>query len=103
MFVHYLIAWLGMMLLAIANGAVRDFTYRGWVGDFRAHQLSTVTLLLLFVGYFWALFTVWPLASAHQAWLIGSVWLVMTLAFELGASPSWGRGSWPGSNDRSVG
>ena len=23
--------------------------------------------------------------------------------FPLGASPSWGRGSWPGSNDRSVG
>ena len=94
MFVHYLIAWLGMMLLAVANGAVRDFTYRGWVGDFRAHQLSTVTLLLLFVGYFWALFTVWPLASAHQAWLIGSVWLVMTLAFEFGfghwaAGQSW--------------
>ena len=94
MFVHYLIAWLGMMLLAIANGAVRDFTYRGWVGVFRAHQLSTVALLLLFVGYFWGLFTVWPLASVHQAWTVGTLWLGMTLAFEFGfghwvAGQSW--------------
>lgn len=73
-----------MMRLAIVNGAVRDFTYRGRLGEFRAHPLSTVTLLLLFTGYFWVLFTLWPLASAYQAWTIGTLWLVMTLMFEFG-------------------
>ena len=53
MSVRYLIAWFGMMGLAIANGAVRDVVYRARMGDRAAHQISTVILLLLFSGYFW--------------------------------------------------
>ena len=60
----HFIAWFGMMLLAILNGAVRDFSYRALVGDFLAQQLSTVTLLLLFGDYFVWLFRRWPLVSA---------------------------------------
>jgi hypothetical protein len=80
----YLIAWFSLMGLAILNGALRDLVYRQWIGEFRAHQLSTLTLLLLFAGEFWMLFTVWPLASSAQAWTVGTGWLVMTLAFEFG-------------------
>jgi hypothetical protein len=92
--VRYLIAWFGMMGLAIANGAVRDVVYRARMGDRAAHQISTVILLLLFGGYFWGLFTVWPLASVRQAWEVGTLWGVMTLAFEFGfghwvAGQSW--------------
>ena len=75
MSVHYLIVWFGMVGLSIANGAV---------GDRAAHQISTVILLLLFGGYFWGLFTAWPLVSVRQAWEVGTLWLVMTLAFEFG-------------------
>ena len=57
-----------MVGLAIANGAVRDIVYRARVGDRVAHQISTVILLLLLGGYFWGLFTAWPLASVRQAW-----------------------------------
>lgn len=83
-----------MMLLAIVNGTIRDFSYRALVGDFLAHQLSTITLLLLFSGYFWWLFRRWPLTSTRQAWRVGSGWLAMTLAFEFGfghwiAGHSW--------------
>lgn len=67
MSVHYLIAWFGMMLLAILNGAIRDFSHQALVGDFLAQQLSTITLLLLFGGYFGWLFRRWPLASTRQA------------------------------------
>jgi len=92
--VRYLIAWFGMMGLAIANGAARDVGYRARMGDLAAHQISTVILLLLFGGYFWGLFTAWPLASVRQAWEVGTLWLVMTLAFEFGfghwvAGQSW--------------
>ncbi len=94
MSVHYLIAWFGMMGLAIANGAVRDVVYRARMDDRAAHQISTVILLLLLGSYFWGLFTVWPLASVRQAWTVGTLWLVMTLAFEFGfghwvAGQSW--------------
>jgi hypothetical protein len=84
MLLIYLIAWFSMMVLAIVNGIVRDLVYRKWIGEFRAHQLSTLTLLLLFAGDFWMLFTVWPLASYSQAWTVGTGWLAMTLAFEFG-------------------
>jgi hypothetical protein len=92
--VQYLIAGFGMVGLAIANGAVRDIVYRARVGDRVAHQISTVILLLLLGGYFWGLFTAWPLASVRQAWEVGTVWLMMTLAFEFGfghwvAGQSW--------------
>ena len=94
MSVRYLIAWFGMMGLAIVNGAVRDGVYRARMGNLAAHQFSTVILLLLLGGYFWGLFTVWPLASVRQAWTVGTLWLGMTLAFEFGfghwvAGQSW--------------
>ena len=42
----------------------------------------------------WWLFRRWPLASTRQAWEVGTLWLVMTLAFEFGfghwvAGQSW--------------
>lgn len=82
MILRYFIAWFGMMLLAIINGAFRDLVYKSHVGNLAAHQLSTVALLLLFAGYFWVLARVQPLKSASQAWQIGGMWFLMTEAFE---------------------
>lgn len=82
MLLRYSLAWLGMMVLAIVNGGLRDAFYKARVGDLAAHQISTVSLLVLFFGYFRLLDTVWPTESPKQAWTIGFIWLVMTLAFE---------------------
>lgn len=91
--VNYILAWFGMMVLAIINGAIRDFTYKLHVGALAAHQISTLALLLIFAAFFWFLIRRWPIASGRQAWIIGSVWLVMTLLFEFGigryAGSSW--------------
>lgn len=80
----YIAAWFGMMVLAIINGGLRDWGYAPHVGDLRAHQLSTLILVVLFAGYFRLLTAVWPLKSAGQAWRIGGLWLLMTVAFEFG-------------------
>jgi hypothetical protein len=66
----HLAAWLGMLVLAPA------------LGDTVARQLSTLLLLTLFSGWFWFLHGRWPLSTARQAWLVGALWLLMTLAFE---------------------
>lgn len=84
MLLKYLLAWFGMMALAIINGAVRDFAYKPHVGDLAAHQISTVILLFLLAGYFRLLFTRWPIQSASQAWVVGGIWFVMTEVFEFG-------------------
>ena len=89
----YLIAWLGMMMLAVLNGTVRDLGYKPLVGDLTAHQISTVTLLLLFAVYFWLLHKKWPLRSLQQAWLVGAVWFLLTELFEFGMGLSRGA-SW---------
>jgi len=83
MFLRYFLAWFGMMIIALVNGGIRDGLYANRVGDLAAHQLSTLILLAVFGAYFWALTSVWPLASAGQAWTIGLMWLVMTLIFEV--------------------
>lgn len=82
MTVKYFIAWFGMMVLAILNGALRDFAYKQLVNELPAHQISTVILLLLFAGYFRFLTRRWPIESGRQAWAIGGMWFVMTEAFE---------------------
>lgn len=81
---RYCLAWVGMMLLAILNGGLRDGLYAGRVGELAAHQISTGLLLVVFAGYFWGLTSAWPIESAGMAWRIGLMWLLMTLAFETG-------------------
>ncbi len=84
MITTYLIAWLGMVALAVANGAIRDFTYKTRVGDLRAHQISTLTLVILFAIYFCVMTYYFPIESESQAWMIGTMWLIMTILFEFG-------------------
>ena len=41
MIAKYSIAWLGLVVLAIMNGSLRDGVYFEGLGDNRAHQVST--------------------------------------------------------------
>jgi hypothetical protein len=78
----HLAAWLGMLVLAVANGAFREALLTPNLGDTLGRQLSTALLLALFAGWFWFLHRRWPLSTARQTWLVGVLWLVMTLALE---------------------
>jgi hypothetical protein len=84
MILKYFLAWFGMMILAIINGGLRDYAYKSHVGDLPAHQISTVTLIVLLAGYIWVLTTRWPIKSKSQALVIGGMWFLMTEAFEFG-------------------
>lgn len=82
MILRYTFAWLILMVAAIINGALREAVYKNSLGDLRAHQLSTLTGIILLGVVIWALSRIWPLASAKQAWTVGFIWLAMTIAFE---------------------
>lgn len=84
------------MVLAIANGALRELMLTPRLGARAAHQISTVLLCLLILLVGWLL-TPWmltPLVSGQtigaqpegsqqaEAWKIGGLWLALTLAFE---------------------
>lgn len=90
MMLRAFIAWIGIMLLAIANGAFRELMLTPRLAPRLAHQISTVLLCLLILLVAWLL-TPWMLTLAAQttsaqqaadAWKIGALWLALTLAFE---------------------
>lgn len=82
MMLKYAIAWLGMTVIGIINGSIRQYGYKNALGDLRAHQVSTFTGILLFGLYIWALSLRWKIQSSAQAIAIGLMWLAMTVAFE---------------------
>jgi hypothetical protein len=73
-----------MLILAIANGSLRDLVYKKYVGELAAHQISTVSLLILFAFYIGFLLKKFPPISGGQAIWIGLFWLTLTLVFEFG-------------------
>lgn len=90
----YLLVWLLLAVVAVANGIVRQSTYGKSVSDLAAHQISTITAILASGIVVWVVNRFWPVESASQAFTIGLLWLVMTIAFEFGfghyiAGHSW--------------
>jgi hypothetical protein len=79
----YSASWLGMVILAILNGTIREKAYGNIMGELPAHQLSTLTgpiLLGMYILMLTGLFRIE--SSSRQAFLIGSIWLLMTVVFE---------------------
>lgn len=78
----YILLWVIMIPIAIANGIIREFTYGQYLGELRAHQVSTLSGIILFGMYIWLSLRFFPPASAGQALAIGLLWLALTMAFE---------------------
>ena len=79
---RYLAAWIPLVLIAVANGALREAWLAPRLGQRHGRQVSTLILLALFGAYLALVFRFWPLASARQAAALGAAWLALTLAFE---------------------
>jgi hypothetical protein len=77
-----MLIWIPMVFIAIVNGAARDLWYNTYTGELLAHQISTLTALLLFSLYVWALLRIFPPQSSRHAVAIGLLWLGLTIAFE---------------------
>lgn len=75
--------WLLFMFLAIGNAILREGVYSSFLDELRAHQLSTFTLMTLFIigTYLVFCFTQINLTD-QQAFLMGSIWLILTICFE---------------------
>ena len=78
----YAACWIGMVVLAILNGIMRESLYKQYMHELTAHQVSTLILLILVGIYVWFLTGLRALESAKQALLIGVMWCVMTVVFE---------------------
>lgn len=88
------VAWLGGSVLGVANGAIRELTYKRRFGERTANQLSTVSLCALLGGYFALLQQRRPLGTRREALEVGAAWAVLTAAFDFGLGRYVDHKSW---------
>jgi len=93
-FATYLTFWLVLMILGVANGIVRELTYGRRLSELRAHQLSTLTGVLVMTLAVWLLSLFIRPSSMEIALLIGLIWLALTVAFEFGFGHWVARHTW---------
>jgi hypothetical protein len=79
---RYVLAWVPLLVIAVANGALRQTTFAKVMPELRAHQVSTLIGSLLIGLFIWYVIRTWPPSSGRQALLIGVVWLLLTVTFE---------------------
>jgi hypothetical protein len=80
---RYALAWFPMVAIAVANGVVREAWYGTHLGELHAHQVSTLSALVVLGLYMGWVIRRWRPRSDAQAIGIGVLWLGLTLAFEL--------------------
>lgn len=95
MILRALLVWLALCLVAVANGTVRQFLLVPAVGPYAGHVISSVTLSLLILLVAWLSIRWIGPATVQQAWLVGVLWLVATVAFEFLAGHFVFRSPWP--------
>lgn len=78
----YVIIWLGLVVLAIVNGGLRNELYGKYIPELYAHQISTATGLLIFSAYIWIVSAFWRILKWRDAVIICFVWLLLTILFE---------------------
>jgi hypothetical protein len=79
---RYTLAWIPMVFIAIANGAIRELGYGKSMSEPSAHQISSILGVIFFTVYIWLLSLRWPLESSRQALAVGVIWVGLTVVFE---------------------
>jgi len=78
----YFFLWFPMVLIAILNGTLRVKILMKYFNELRAHQISVLSGITLFAIFIWIITGIWLIESSSQAWMIGFMWLLMTILFE---------------------
>ena len=77
-----LVVWLLLLMVAIANGALREAVLTPGFGLRVAHLISTLLLSMMIVALTWLMIPWMHLRTASDALLVGIVWMGLVLAFE---------------------
>jgi len=89
-----LLLWFVLMVVAIMNGTVRVKLIIPQTGLAAGLAISTVMLCALILLATWLTIRWIAPADAQQAWIVGALWLIMTLTFEFGAGHLLFKKSW---------
>jgi apolipoprotein N-acyltransferase len=80
----YILWWFAFPFVAIFNASLREIIYKNPLGDLAAHQISTVTGVVLFGILFYFIFRKYKIESVKHTILVGLIWLGLTILFEFG-------------------
>jgi hypothetical protein len=78
-----IVVWFAIMLAETLHGTARILWLAPLTGDLPARQISFFTGVFLILGIA-TLFVRWLHASQSQLLIIGTLWAILTLAFEVG-------------------
>lgn len=78
----YFLFWLPMIVIAFANATLRQLVFIKYMDELRAHQVSTITLIILSSIYVAFIFPFLNVENSRQALQAGFVWVVLTVLFE---------------------
>ena len=71
MTLKYFLFWLPMIAIAFANATLRQLVFIKYFNELTAHQLSTITLIILCTIYVGFVFPFLNIQTSKQALLIG--------------------------------
>jgi hypothetical protein len=74
--------WLVIVVVAMINGGIRQAFISPRTGDTAAHAISTVTLCVAILVLCWISIGWMRPTTARDAWRIGALWVMLTVAFE---------------------
>ena len=94
MFARALGIWCVLLVIASINGALREVVLIPRTGDVVGRVISTILLSAFIVILTWLTIGWIRPGTANQAWLVGIVWVLLTLAFEFLAGHYLFHNSW---------
>jgi hypothetical protein len=82
MILRALIIWVVLLFVAILNGAARSAVITPWMGEQAGHIISTLILSLAILVVAWTSIGWINPGSGKDALLVGTAWVILTVAFE---------------------
>lgn len=76
------VAWVLLLVLAVLNGILRQALVVPRVGQTAAHVISTLALSAAIVAATWLVIPWIAPVTPRDAWNVGSLWVILTVAFE---------------------
>jgi len=82
MVIRTVLIWFVLLIIAILNGGFREGALVGKMGRGLAQAVSTVMLSVLILALGWISVPWIGPQTLQEAWTIGVIWVLLTLAFE---------------------
>jgi hypothetical protein len=94
MVLRAVLIWCALLVIASINGIAREAVLIPRMGEIAGRAVSTIALSVLIVMLTWISIAWIAPRSTSQAWMIGVIWVALTLAFEFLAGHYVFRNPW---------